>query len=278
MKNDLIRDILYVVLFAAVFFLLQFITEAVGAAIYAFGHGMSVDSVMKAMAMGRYSELLTVTVVFSSLLTIALYGALKWAPVSRSYLRSKPWGVVCWVVFLALGSVLPLEWVYERISLTMPESLTQLFDGVMKQPWGYAAIGLLVPVAEEMVFRGAILRRLLSIFGDRWHWAAIAVSALIFGAMHGNLAQGLHAFIIGLILGWMYYRTKSIVPTVAFHWVNNTVAYVMYNIMPQMNDGKLIDLFHGDNKMMYMGIGFSLCIAIPSVIQLAARMRPAGDK
>ena len=67
-------------------------------------------------------------------------------------------------------------------------------------------------------------------------------------------------------------------PTVAFHWVNNTVAYVMYNIMPQMNAGKLIDLFHGDNKMMYMGIGFSLCIAIPSVIQLAARMRPAGDK
>ena len=275
MKNDLIRDILYVVLFAAVFFLLQFITEVAGAAIYAFGHGMSVDSVLKAMAMGRYSELLTVTVVFSSLLTIALYGALKWAPVSRSYLRSKPWGVVCWIVFLALGSVLPLEWVYERIALTMPEGLAQLFDGVMKQPWGYAAIGLLVPVAEEMVFRGAILRRLISIFGDRWHWAAIAVSALIFGAMHGNLAQGLHAFIIGLILGWMYYRTKSIVPTVVFHWVNNTVAFVMFHMMPQMNDGKLIDLFHGNHTTMMLSLLFSLCIFLPALFQLTNRLKRA---
>ena len=275
MKNRITSDILYIILFAAVFFLIQPLIEAGCAFVYGLARGLSFRTVLTGMAAGKYSELLTATVVLSSLITIALYGTLKWSPISRTYLKTKPWGVLFWVVFLAFGTILPTEWIYEKIQLTMPEQTEQLFEGIMKQPWGYAAIGLLVPIAEEMVFRGGILRKLLDIFGQRWHWAAIAVSAILFGALHGNLAQGIHAFIIGLLLGWMYYRTKSIIPTVTLHWVNNTVAYVMYNIMPQMNDGKLIDLFHGSDKMMYLGLGFSLCILIPSIIQLAVRMKPA---
>lgn len=275
MKNNILRDVLYVIFFAAIFFLIQFVVEAGGAAIYGISKGLPFTVVLRGMASGSYSELLTATVVLSSLVTIALFAGLKWSPVSRTYLKSRPWGVLFWVFFLALGTILPLEWIYEKLSITLPEGTEQLFEGVMKQPWGYVAIGLLVPIAEEMVFRGGILRKLLDMVDKRWHWAAIAVSALIFGLLHGNAAQGVHAFLVGLLLGWMYYRTKSIVPTIAFHWVNNTVAYVMYNIMPQMNDGKLIDLFHGSDKMMYLGLGFSLCILIPSLLQLAVRMKSA---
>ena len=39
-----------------------------------------------------------------------------------------------------------------------------------------------------------------------------------------------------------------------------------------MNDGKLIDLFHGDDRMMYGGLFFSLCIFVPSLLQLMRRM------
>ena len=131
----------------------------------------------------------------------------------------------------------------------------------------------MAPIAEEVVFRGAVLRTLLDIFGSRTHWAAIVFSALVFGAIHLNLAQGTHAFLVGLLLGWMYYRTGSILPGVLFHWVNNTVAYLMFNFMPQMNDGKLIDLFHGSERMMYGGLFFSLCILIPSLFQLGMRMK-----
>lgn len=278
MKNSIVREILYVVLFAALFFLIQFAVEAAGALVYGLADGISFKDVMIGMATGKYSQLLTSLVVLSSLVTIALFGALKWSPVSRTYLKSRPWFVLFWVVFLALGTILPAEWIYEKVQLTMPEGTEKLFEGVMKEPWGYVAIGLVVPIAEEMVFRGAILRKLLAIFDQRLHWLPIVISALIFGCMHGNLAQGIHAFIIGLLLGWMYYRTRSVVPSIAFHWVNNTVAYVMYNIMPDMNDGKLIDLFHGSDRLMYLGLGFSVIILIPSIIQLAVRMKPAGKK
>ena len=59
-----------------------------------------------------------------------------------------------------------------------------------------------------------------------------------------------------------------------FRSVNNTMAYVLANIMPQ-SDGKLIDLFHGDEKTMYYAVGFSLCIMIPSFIQMIIRLKKA---
>jgi hypothetical protein len=47
----------------------------------------------------------------------------------------------------------------------------------------------------------------------------------------------------------------------------------MFHLMPQMADGKLIDLFHGNTRMLWMGLAFSFCIIIPSLFQLNMRLR-----
>lgn len=47
----------------------------------------------------------------------------------------------------------------------------------------------------------------------------------------------------------------------------------MFNLMPQMGDGKLIDIIHGNDRMMWMGLGFSVCILLPSLFQLHLRMK-----
>ena len=104
---------------------------------------------------------------------------------------------------------------------------------------------------------------------ERSRWM---IAAAITGLAHANVAQFVNALLLGLLLGWMYYRTKSLVPGILLHWVNNTMAYVLSNIMPQ-SDGKLIDLFHGDEKTMYYAVAFSLCIMIPSFIQLVIRLK-----
>ena len=160
-------------------------------------------------------------------------------------------------------------WVIEKAENMTVE---QIFTSLMKEPWGYVAVGILAPLAEEVVFRGAILRTLMGIMSKKNHWVAIMISAAIFGVVHANLAQFVNALLMGLLLGWMYYRTKSLVPGILLHWVNNTMAYVLTNIMPQ-SDGKLIDLFHGDEKTVYYAVGFSLCIMIPSFIQMILRLQ-----
>ena len=214
--------------------------------------------------------------VIGSVLTIALFVWRKWVVLSRTYLRSNPWFTLLWVVFLGLGGILPLQWIYEQLNISLSMEMEEMFKSIMGNRWGYLALGILAPLAEEMVFRGAILRTLLNYFNGRMYWVPIIVSALLFGLVHGNMAQLLNAFLIGILLGWMYYRTESIVPGIVLHWVNNTVAYTMYKLMPQMNDGKLIDFFHGNNRLMYMGLACSLLVFIPSLYQLYVRLRKAN--
>ncbi len=267
------KNIMNVAFYLAVFLTLQIIIELIGAFIYGQMNDLSITQVVMRTASGMYSELTVLTNIISSLLTIILFTMARWSPVSKNYLASKPWGVFTWTFLLTIGTVLPLEWIYEQMQINIPEYTEALFEGIMKEPWGYFAIGIMAPLAEEVVFRGAILRTLLNVFSQRQHWIAITVSAIIFGAIHMNLAQGIHGFLMGLLLGWMYYRTHSIIPGVIMHWVNNSISFIMFNLMPELNDGKLIDLFHGDDRMMYMGLGFSMCIFLPSLFQLAIRMR-----
>lgn len=271
--NRPLKNFLDVLLCIAIFAVVQIFIKLAVAGIYSLVKEVDFTTVSDGLAAGKYSDLIVVSSVLSSLVTLLVFTFGKFAVISRNYLASHPWGTLAWVALLSVGLILPAEWVYERLQITMPESTEAMFEGIMREPLGYMAIGIFAPVVEEIVFRGAILRILLGLFSRSWHWVAIIFSALIFGAIHLNLAQGLHAFVIGLLLGWMYYRTSSVVPGILLHWINNTVAYLMFHLMPQFGDGKLIDFFHGDESLMYKGLGCSLLIILPSLFQIARRMK-----
>lgn len=273
--NRPLKNFLDVLLCIAIFAVVQIFIQLAVAGIYSLVKEVDFTTVSDGLAAGKYSDLIVVSSVLSSVVTLLVFTFGKFAVISRNYLASRPWGTLAWVALLSLGLILPAEWVYERLQITMPESTEAMFEGIMREPLGYMAIGIFAPVVEEIVFRGAILRILLGLFNRSWHWVAIIFSALIFGAIHLNLAQGLHAFVIGLLLGWMYYRTSSVVPGILLHWINNTVAYLMFHLMPQFGDGKLIDFFHGDESLMYKGLGCSLLIILPSLFQIARRMKQA---
>jgi len=203
-----------------------------------------------------------------SVVTMAVFLTARWTVVSRHWVRTRPWTVLIWCVIAALGALIPSVWLQEQMP-TLPNFVEQEFDMILKDRWGYLVIGLLAPLAEEMVFRGAVLRSLL-----KWRenpWVGIVISAVLFALIHVNPAQMPHAFLIGLLLGWMYWRTDSIVPGVAYHWVNNTVAYVMYNLYSNP-DLTLLDLF-GSQRTVWMALGFSLLILLPSLFQLNMRLR-----
>ncbi len=260
--------VLYIILFVVV----QIAVMYAGVGIWAAVKQESYMSVLNAVGTGGNSVLLALTSVFSNVITLVVFLNAKWTPLTRDYLLSKPWVPLLWVALFTLGTIIPLEFIYEQLGLEMDENASRIFEGLMKEPWGYVAVGILAPLAEEIVFRGAVLRTLLGMVSKKNHWVAIMISAAIFGVAHGNTAQFVNALLMGLLLGWMYYRTKSLVPGILMHWVNNTMAYVLNNIMPQ-SDGKLIDLFHGDEKTVYYAVGFSLCVMIPSFFQMIMRLK-----
>lgn len=250
MKNALI----YTVIFGAIQVVVSFMVQGVWMLV------MGKGQVMNATGM-------IITMALFSIITMAVFLMAKWSVVSRHWVRTRPWFVLFWCVVAALGALVPSVWLQEHMP-ELPNLVEGEFDMIMKDRMGYFVVGLLAPLAEEMVFRGAILRSLL-----RWKsnpWMGIVISAILFAVIHMNPAQMPHAFLIGLLLGWMYWRTDSIVPGVVYHWVNNTVAYILYNIYPNP-DLTLLDLF-GSEQKVWMALGFSLLIFLPSLFQLNQRL------
>ncbi len=273
-KINLKRGLTDVVLYLIIFIVVQIIMMYAGAGIWAGIKGEGYQATLQSASTGGNAILTALVSVFSSVITLVIFLKTKWTPLTRGYLLSKPWGTLLWVALFSLGTIIPLSFLYEQLGIEMDENTQQIFTSLMKEPWGYVAVGILAPLAEEVVFRGAILRTLLGIMSKKNHWVAIIISAALFGLAHFNAAQFINALLMGLLLGWMYYRTGSLVPGILLHWINNTMAYVLTNIMPQ-SDGKLIDLFHGDEKTVYYAVGFSLCIMIPSFIQMIIRLKKA---
>lgn len=76
------------------------------------------------------------------------------------------------------------------------------------------------PLAEELVFRGVIQSRLERAMPV---WIAIVLQAVLFGFIHGTPVQIGYAFLMGLLFGYICYRTGSILPTIAAHAAFNAM-------------------------------------------------------
>lgn len=106
--------------------------------------------------------------------------------------------------------------------MELPNRMENTFMGMSRNVFGIISIVVMAPVVEELLFREAIEGHLLQT-GKRPK-AAIFLSALIFGVIHINPAQIPFAFCIGLVFGWLYYRTGSVVPGMVGHFLNNAMA------------------------------------------------------
>jgi hypothetical protein len=95
----------------------------------------------------------------------------------------------------------------------------------------FIAAGFLVPLAEELFFRGLIytwMRQSLSV------WIAIPLNALVFGLVHGEISVTVATGLLGIVLAWFYERSKSLWAPILIHALVNSVQlgfiYVMVAI------------------------------------------------
>ena len=111
----------------------------------------------------------------------------------------------------------------------VPEWFEQIMDQMMTGPvWiTLISVSVFAPLFEEWLCRGLVLRGLL----QKTHPAsAIMVSAAFFAILHMNPWQALPAFLLGILFGYVYYRTGSLKLTMLMHCVNNTMAVVFSKI------------------------------------------------
>ena len=87
--------------------------------------------------------------------------------------------------------------------------------------------GLLIPIIEEVLFRGVLFRVIRRWISFPW---AMIISAVVFGVYHGNLVQFVYAGLCGMLLAYLYERYDSILAPILSHAVMNIVAIIMTQI------------------------------------------------
>ena len=132
-------------------------------------------------------------------------------------------------VLLVLGAV-TASWALASIitilQLHREGVLADLDQALRRMSGAHLAIAILVigvvgPIAEEILFRGYVQTRLR----QRWGPApAVLVTAALFGALHFDLVHSTFAFGLGVALGYATERSGSIWPAIWGHVVNNTLS------------------------------------------------------
>jgi len=100
---------------------------------------------------------------------------------------------------------------------------------------GIILYGIIAPLAEEMVFRYTIFKKLTRLSGRMGY--GLFVSSFLFAIYHGNIVQGIYSFLLGAFFAYALYRSGKILVPIFCHGIGNIVIYLctmveeLYNIV-----------------------------------------------
>lgn len=137
-------------------------------------------------------------------------------------------GLVPLAIVFSIGAFLIL---FYLLSLAAPSFVEQLLRNISNTPSvessnSFAsnllvslAVCIVAPITEEFIFRGVILQR----WATKWGISAgLLSSSLLFGFLHPQNPIGVS--LLGIILGLLYIKTRSLIVPIAFHALNNILA------------------------------------------------------
>jgi membrane protease YdiL (CAAX protease family) len=87
--------------------------------------------------------------------------------------------------------------------------------------WALFTAVVMAPVCEEILFRGIIQQGLTRRWGP---WGGILFASALFGIIHCIPQQIVAGFALGIVIGFVYYRTRSLLSVIVLHAVNNGLA------------------------------------------------------
>ncbi len=131
-------------------------------------------------------------------------------------------------------------------------------EGILGFLLSFITTAIVPALVEEFACRGIVLG-LLKKYGEGF---AIISSSIIFGIMHGNFEQIPFAVMVGLVLGYIYVKTKSIWTCVAVHCINNAISVIFTYLQ------NIIGV-NTENLIYMIYLIFSMIVAIVGILLFA---------
>ena len=177
------------------------------------------------------------------------------------------------LIFTTLSLSIILEPLTSLIPL--PELRRELFMMLSKADiYTFLVLTVSAPILEELLFRGIILKGFLKIYSPL---KAILWSSVLFGFFHLNPWQFIPALFIGVVMGYIYWKTNSLLPCLFMHWVANTIGWYLGAYVDQeaMNLFELLD----NASVYYIIYAISIPVLLGSLflIRSVLHSREAGS-
>ncbi|MCQ2330138.1 MAG: CPBP family intramembrane metalloprotease [Paludibacteraceae bacterium] len=116
--------------------------------------------------------------------------------------------------------------VWLRMMESQATALMEMFinsDSFLRLILNIVVLAAIPAMVEELMFRGWIQRNFCKITN---HHTAIWVTALIFSAIHMQFYGFIPRMLLGAVLGYAYFYTRSLWSSIIIHFVNNTMAVI----------------------------------------------------
>jgi membrane protease YdiL (CAAX protease family) len=156
---------------------------------------------------------------------LPLQATLRLYPIpARTALWSMFIGLACWPVVAGMSALLE-----KPLSLVGPYPASPLPGNWIESVAFAITLIVLAPLTEEPLFRGFILQAWL----QRGAWAGIVLSGLLFGLFHLQIAPLLPLTLLGMVLGLLAQRSRSVLCPILAHLSYNTVA-TLFVVLPSL--------------------------------------------
>lgn len=173
--------------------------------------------------------------------------------------------LLLWGVFFMLSTSVVLE---PLLSL-MPEVPNVYGRGA----WAIVTVVVMAPLFEEVIFRGVLLESTRARYGVVAAWL---LSSAIFGIVHVHPTVVVNAFVMGLVLAFIYLRTDSLWSAIILHAVNNGIAYLA--LIAGHGNSMLIDMVGSRTLYVLLYIAALAVFAVSGYMMLVSLRRLKAEE
>lgn len=142
----------------------------------------------------------------------------------------------------------------------MYESTSEMLMNGSNLAVGIIIFGLLAAVSEEFLFRSVIQKAFVKLFKNAH--VGIIVTALVFSAFHSDFYGFFPRFVLGLMLGYMFWMSGSIWASIIMHFTNNTTIVMLYFLNKKEVINIDVESFGSTNNAVLIILSLVVTVAI----------------
>ncbi|MBR5705989.1 MAG: CPBP family intramembrane metalloprotease [Bacteroidaceae bacterium] len=179
-----------------------------------------------AMAQGKdFNTVLAPALLISDFLVIVLLLLMKYCGLKELF-KTIPGDIFLISMIFGICAIFAVDLISSSVDI--PNMLEEQFKDMSKTVSGFLGICIIGPIMEEIMMRRIILKEMEKLTKSMW-WGII-ISAALFSIVHVNPVQVVFAMPAGIILGWLYCKTGSLLVPISLHILNNTISFITMRI------------------------------------------------